>query len=142
MRTMTVKLEMLSLKPDEMYSVNKYPGDGLYIVDDGIMYLLAGVFNGGVASIPLPSKQVIDEYARIVKDTCLHNQNDIAKQDIETRRKLINEIEELDTTMERVLDELSRLTGQLSAAGQSNIDLAGLTKMIAVAQKPDLVKGK
>jgi len=142
MRTMTVKLEMLSLKPNEVYIATNYPKDGLYTVDDGFMYLLIGVFNGRVNSIPLPSRQVIDEYARIVKDACSHNQNDITKRNIETHKKLTDKIEELDTTMKHVLDKLTGLTGQLSAAGQSNIDLAGLTKMIAVAQKPDLVKGK
>lgn len=135
--TITLKFREIKLAPGDLYDVSKYTnGDGLYIVNDGIAHLLVSVVNSVIVSIPLPNRQILDEYARQAKSDAAQCERDILA-DLERKIKHFETM--LSESLKGVAEAIATTA---SKKPETTLDLAGLTKMIAVAQKPDLVKGK
>ena len=134
----TVKKEM-KLMPTEIADVNKYDGEGLYLVDDGVAYMLVTVYNGYCTTMLVERKYIVK-----------HKQA-IGESGIELLQKQLSElnymIKKLTETTDSIADDNSDMSWQnqvlnlLQNHGKSSdVDLAGLTKLIAVAQKPELIK--
>lgn len=137
LENITLKFKLIKLEPMHVNNATHYPqGDGIYIVDDGVTHTIAVVSNGGVMTAMLPNKQIIDEYARHAKDKAVKCERDILT-DLEHKIKVFE-----NTLGESLKGVAEAITANAPKKQSSDIDLAGLTKLIAVAQKPDLVKGK
>jgi hypothetical protein len=133
MKTITIKISTLDINASEMYDINTYPKeDGLYIVNDSIAYYLVGKYNGLINTISLPSKQVVDN---------------LIEANVEGYRKEVENIkceykQALNETTSK-LDELKQLILNMELpAPAGTMDINALTKLVAVAQSPELVKSK
>jgi len=126
----TIKAGTSYLDPD----LFKGKKDGIYIIDDTVVYMLVEVINGvGGMSIPLPRNSIVKEYERI------------GERDIDLLQIQLSELnDKMQTTEDIMISQMGVIKEMLGNAdkGSSAVDLAGLTKLIAVAQKPDLLKGK
>lgn len=131
----TVKKE-LKLKTGETYDITKYPSDGLFLVDDGTVYLLAIVENGAVMTIPVPREYIVKHKQQIGESGI----DLLQKQLAELNKGIIDLRSELDDGLTEAFDEMTRTLSQNS--GGSDYDLSDLTKLIAVAQKPELIDKK
>jgi len=136
-KTMILKLEVMQIEPISILDISKYPsGDGMYLVNDGIAHLIVVVFAGIASSVRIPNTQILDEYTRKAKGDAARCERDVLS-DLERKIKVFETV--LGESLVGIADAISKISNKKQ---DSNIDLAGLTKLIAVAQKPDLVKGK
>jgi len=137
-KKITLKFEVLDIEPINVGNATYYPSkNGIYLVNDGIMHMLVSVVNGFVTTLVLPNKQILDEYASQAKSDAAKCERDVLA-DLEGKFKVFEQV--LGESLKGVAEAI---TGIANTKTGSDIDLAGLTKLIAVAQKPDLIgKGK
>ena len=48
-----IELEEIELSVDDMYKIEKYNGDGLYFVSDGVAFYIVSVLGMGFTTIPI-----------------------------------------------------------------------------------------
>ncbi len=139
MKTVLIDDEF-TLKPADVYNGEAYPKkDGIYAVDDGMThYLVAITFDTTALTnmiyvILLPRKYVIEDYNE-EQDIYMGKQLRAIQDAINSLEKTIDEQIDIDGVVEAFKTAVSDMKG-------GDVDLAGLTKLIAVAQKPDLLKG-
>jgi hypothetical protein len=117
----TLHLEEIKVKPDEIYNPDSYEGDGIYIAITGTSNSIVTVIDGLVGSIPLPNEIIMDKYM----------------QD-----KVEEVKEDLLGTINSKLDNLLKYVGtkEVNASTNTSLDLDDITRLVAVAQKPELIK--
>jgi len=153
MKAILVK-DILSLTPDVVYLRESYPkGKGVYLVDDDTVYTLVNIDSDNVMgiTIPLPRDSVVKEYERIGEPDIGLLQKQLSELN-KTMNDTLNAVEAGETNLETIFnaldadmrDGLNELGDKLLSqnGGSSSMDLASITKLIAVAQKPDLIKEK
>lgn len=128
--------DIIELPVSDMYMINKYPTKvGLYIADDGVMYQLVshdGVMVSFLGS--LPRESMIKEYERIVERDI-----DLLQKQLSELNKNIQDLRnDLDEGLNEHFDEINTKLNRST----SEMSLSGLTKLIAVAQKPELLDKK
>ena len=143
--------DMIEMKVVDVYNGEAYPKkDGLYMVDDGTMYYFVtvsydiSISTNMVMANPLPRKAIIKEYER--NDDSVQKQLAELNKGIKEIIHITNQID-IDNIDDKIVDTINEfetsLVQKITAINtKSDVDLAGLTKLIAVAQKPDLLKGK
>ncbi len=127
----------------DMTLASNYDGSGLYLNDDGIMHNLVVVDgNTYVLSVPVPREFIVEVEDKPTNDFVEMVQR---KLDMIINRVDVLTDEQSDVTWEHsVTNQLGVIGVKLDSSntGSSSVDLEGLTKLIAVAQKPDIFKGK
>ena len=117
-----IKLEEREIETSKLFDVTQYNGEGLYIVNDGITWSLVSVENGLVNTIPLKNKDILKQYREQATAEC---QKDLA------------------TSIEGKLNHIiSLLSENNEPQNKSLSDIESITKLVAVAQKPELIKDK
>lgn len=114
----TVKKE-LNLSVVDLYDVTKYDGDGLYLVDDGFMYYLVSVQNQATAYIAIPRENIV-KHKQMIGEGGI----DLLQRQLAELNKAIKDLSEVKTIQ----------------SNSNDINISDLTKLIAVAQKPELIK--
>jgi len=133
----TLQFKILMLPPEDTQDVSKYPtGDGLYIVNDGFGHHLISILDKCIRRIPLPNKEILEQYKKSAQDDVKQTQRDILIA-LENKIEHIGEV--LDVSLTEITEVITTMSGKKQ---ESVIDLGGLTKLVAVAQNPDLLKGK
>ncbi len=114
--------------------------NGLYLFDDKVGYTLVDVTESTASYIgAVPRDCVIKEYERIGERDI-----DLLQKQLAELNKGIHDVLDMQSDM-TPFNEIMRRLSELNVSKKNDsqgIDLAGLTKLIAVAQKPDLLKGK
>lgn len=119
---MIIELKEKEVSSSKVYSPESYDEDGLYLVYDKVSWCIVSSIDGLITSVPLQSKKVIEQYRKQAKDECRKD----FEADIES---LLNQIKDLI-----IESKSSNSTG-------ADIDISELTRLVAVAQKPELIKG-
>jgi hypothetical protein len=115
MKAIIVKDE-LKIDVSSVFDATAYPSDGIFLVDDGMSYQLAIVSAGAVTTLFIPREAIVKEYE---------------KTDETVIEKELKEIKNLLKVKKQ--EKPQHISG--------DIDFAGITKLVAVAQNPDLIKG-
>ena len=115
---MTLEFKEIKLKPSDMFDITKYPGEGLYIVDDGALWQLVSNLNGAVYAIPLPNKDIFEQYAERAIDQA---QRDVLK------------------FVEYKLSSIIELLGKPQQS-QGGVNMQEITQLVIAAQKPEVLK--
>lgn len=136
----TLELKETTIPPNEVHKTETWVGNniGLYLVNDGIAFILV-YWNGNYSTIlPIPNKEVINELVRV-------NRKDAEEYVDKTARdfnsEILNQLEFL-TQGVKFLTEKEATTPYVEQPRNngSNIDIKDITQLIAVAQKPELIK--
>ena len=70
---MRIELEIKELTLKDVYNIEEYKEDGLYLVNDGIAYLLVSVYDKSVYTIPLQNKGIVNQYEAKAKTECIED---------------------------------------------------------------------
>lgn len=146
--------EKITCQVGDVYNPEFYPKkNGTYIVDDGTMYYFVMIdFNielliNTITANPLPRRCVVEQVDKIGQRDVdlLQKQLSELKKGIKDLRDdldegISNRFESLDNQVNNVIEK-QVLLGQ-GKDSSSNIDIKDLTKLIAVAQKPELIDKK
>ncbi len=147
MKAFLVK-EIIKIRLGESYldpKLFKNKVDGIYIVDDGIAYMLIEVVNGlGGMTIPIPRDSIIKDHTP--EETLIEHKLEarLAKS-LDGLRSEVAQVLDNSSDMTQfnlITSKLNEVITAVQNGGSSNVDLSDLTKLIAVAQKPELLDKK
>ena len=62
---MTIELELKELTLKDVHNMESYKEAGIYLVDDGIAWLLVNVDDAGIHSMCIPNKDIIKQYENL-----------------------------------------------------------------------------
>jgi len=121
---------------------------GAYLVDDGSMFNIAIIDdNMGDEDYPfcmtIPRYSVIQEYERIGErdvDLLQKQLSECNKGISDNHTYISDKMGEVDEAVVDAIEEFKKDLLSSLKGGSSDINIADLTKLIAVAQKPDLLK--
>ena len=120
---MEIELEEIELSVDDIYNVEKYKGDGLYFVSDGVSFFIVSVIGKGVSSALIKSKEILSQY--IVREVKKEK-----SQELNYKRHIAKNLEDIDKNLDDILDVLN----ERSSGASSNISISDITKLVAVSQ--------
>jgi len=117
-----IKLEFneLEIKPDDLFKPEMYEPNSLNLVNDGIAFHLVSVLGNMVQAIPLQNV-------------------DIFKQKIDDSTKCAREsyAQDVDRKLKYITEQLNKLEDKPS---NDTFGLDAITKLVAVSQKPEMLK--
>ena len=70
---MTIELEIKELKIDKVHNTESYPKEGLYLVNDGIAWLLVSATNDNIYTMPLHNKDIVKQLEFNAKNRCMED---------------------------------------------------------------------
>ena len=70
---MTIELEIKELKIDKVHNKESYPKEGLYLVNDGIVWLLVSATNDNIYTMPLHNKDIVKQLEFNSKNRCMED---------------------------------------------------------------------
>jgi len=112
---------------------------GLYLVDDGTNYQI-------VVLDELMTDDMTPYGYMIPRDSVIKEYERIGERDIDLLQKQLAELNkgimDIGSDLITTEDNLKHAISNIESGSSSDIDLQGLTKLIAVAQKPDLLTKK
>ena len=132
---MKITLDITEMSVTNVYNLNSYEKEGLYLVNDGITYMLVYYDGEVVATLGLPNKLVLDEYIREEL-----KQAQVAEKDFHSI--LESKLERVNKGIDYITEMLHKPaeTKEVIESNGNNFDLKELTNMLAISQKPDLLK--
>lgn len=128
---MLIEIEEIKIANIDLFLPSEYEENSLNLVNDGIAFHLVTCINGIVNLIPLPNKDILKSYANTAGARC--------KED--TERLLANKLEGLHKMIEGNMTKfIDSKREDIVIPTTQNFNIKDLTELIAVAQKPDLLK--
>ena len=120
---LTLEFEEVTVAPSDLHTFSSYQHSGLYIAHDGIAwFIVSAASEGNVFTIPLPSDIILEQYIEKAKEAARIDMGEV----------ISNELSHVVHLLEQLIDRDEISSG--------NPNLAELTKLIAVAQDPNMLK--
>ena len=116
---MTIELKEIKVEQNKLVDPTQYNGDGLYLANDSTMWFLVTVEKSVVNVIPLKNKDIVKQYREQAIDEC---QKDFA------------------SSIESKINHIISLLSENNKPQSKSLSVESITKLIAVAQKPELIK--
>ena len=115
-----MKLEFMELKlsSTNLFDITKYPGEGLFVVDDGAMWHLASVFGVSVMTMALPNADMLEWYTE--------------KASYDIRQDVLKSVDHKLNSIMKALTEPQQ--------SQGNVNMKEITNLVIAAQKPEVLK--
>jgi len=122
--------EILTIDPSVINVNTSYPdGDGVYLVHDGVAYLVSVVIGGAVSTLILPTNFVPLEQRSEGKT--IINRLDTIEKSIQNKS--------VEHQLKEVIKHLTTLDIKTTQSS-SNFNLAEITNLVAVSQDASLIK--
>jgi len=139
----TIELEELDLKGKGIFDEAAYPNEGIYLVNDNIAYNIVSKVNGSVYTVPIANKDILKQY--IDADTavaCININRDIDNKFDTILDAIKHQPSTMVQTLSNILSNTETIINSKHESNDSNVNIKDLTHLVAVAQKPELIKDK
>lgn len=126
---MIIELEIKEISVDKVHDKGSYQKEGLYLVNDGIAWLLISASKDNIYSMPLQNKDIVMQFENKAKTRCMEDIKGVLEGKLNYIIELVKRQEDKPiaihhTSAELDIDKITKLVQSVNAPFMNTVNKA------------------